>query len=399
MYDYDNDEDTAGYDCKYDGGESEARKEWARDELEEYSQPDKEAFIEHVKKQTQKYGVRKWPSEPKSNSRDFADGLMEWIESKADRPIPELHDKNSIDDNKSFAELQAEADKELDEEINSPEYWEKVKQDANEISSRTPMYDFGLGQKSNEQAMLDFYGFKIVQRIWREIREANNLPNHDREAGQISTKLWQELKDIRAGRIPNPKSASKKKSAGNNNADPQNNDDKISEPSATKSQKKKPEPVEIVQRERQKGDDYYMRTERGVIRNSSYRKFFQGRGIVYEWIWANLVRSEWIDTKGYPVKEKYYDRGLLAYCSTPQIIGDECGLAKNTVIKYLDKFKEAGIIKVDYLVPKDGKRGQSVYILGTWKMEKVMEDGKLKDKIVERFYRDEVFLSKKPVKN
>ena len=38
------------------------------------------------------------PSEPKSNSRDFADGLMEWIESKAGRPIPELHDKNGVDD-------------------------------------------------------------------------------------------------------------------------------------------------------------------------------------------------------------------------------------------------------------------------------------------------------------
>ena len=390
MYDYDNDEDTAGYDCKYDGGESEARKEWARDELEEYSQPDKEAFIEHVKKQTQKYGVRKWPSEPKSNSRDFADGLLEWVESKAGRPFPELHDKNSIDDNKSFAELQAEADKELDEEINNPEYWEKVKQDANEISSRTPMYDFGLGKMSNEQAMLDFYGFKIVQRIWREIREANNLPDHDREVGQISTKLWQELRDIRAGRIPNPKSASKKKSAGNNNADPQNNDDKISE-SSTKPKKKESEPVEIVQRERQKGDDYYMKRERGVIRNRSYRELLKGPGTVYEWIWANLVRSEWIDTKGYPIKEKYFDKGLLAYCSSYRKIAKECGLHKNKVQEYIDDFKEAGIIKVEHLIPEGKKRGQSVFILGEWK--------EVNGKAVERYYIAEIFLSEKDGQN
>ena len=374
MYDYDNDEDTAGYDCKYDGGESEAR-----------------------------HGInmRELYPKPKSEPRDLADGLREYIESKAGRPFPDHYDENDddVDVKKLYKELWARADKELDKELEDPAYWEEVFKDANERSVQTPMYDFGLGKMSNERAMLDFYGLDIVQTIRREISEANNLPDHVREIGQVSTKLWQELRDIRAGRIPNPKSASKKKSAGKHNADPQNNDDKKSEPSATKSQKKKSEPVEIVQRERERGDDYYMRTERGVIRNRSYRELFQGRGIVYEWIWANLVRSEWIDTKGYPVKEKYYDRGLLAYCSTPQIIGDECGLAKNTVIKYLDKFKEAGIIKVDYLVPKDGKRGQSVYILGTWKMEKVMEDGKLKDKIVERFYRDEVFLSKKPVKN
>ena len=362
MYDYDNDEDTAGYDCKYDGGESEAR-----------------------------HGInmRELLPEPKSQSNDFAVGLLEWIESKAGRPIPESCDENNenVDVKKLFEELRAEADKELDEELNNPEYWEKVKQDANEISSRTPMYDFGLGKMSNEQAMLDFYGFKIVQRIWREIREANNMPDHDREVGQISTKLWQELKDIRAGRIPNPKSASKKKSAGNNNADPQNNDDKISDPSETKSIKKKSEPVEIVQRERQKGDDYYMKRERGVIRNRSYRELLKGPGTVYEWIWANLVRSEWIDTKGYPIKEKYYDKGLLAYCSSYRKIAKECGLHKNKVQEYIDDFKEAGIIKVEHLIPEGKKRGQSVFILGEWK--------EVNGKAVERYYIDEIFLSEK----
>jgi hypothetical protein len=55
MYNYDYDEDTAGYDYENDGGESEARKKWAHDELEEYSQWDKDAFIESVRKHNQKY--------------------------------------------------------------------------------------------------------------------------------------------------------------------------------------------------------------------------------------------------------------------------------------------------------------------------------------------------------
>lgn len=366
MYDYDNDEDTAGYDYKEDGGESEAR-----------------------------HGInmRELLPEPKSNSRDFADGLLEWVESKAGRPIPESCDENNenVDAKKLFEELRAEADKELDEELNNPEYWEKVKQDANEISSRTPMYDFGLGQMSNELAMLDFYGLEIVQRIWHEISEANNLPNSVREVGQISTKLWQELKDIRAGRIPNPKSTSKKKKAGKHTVDPSNSGEKKSE-SSTKPKKKESKKVEIVQRERQKGDDYFMITERGVIRNKSYRELFKGRGIVYEWLWANLVRDTWIDTKGYPIKEKYYDRGLFAYCSTPGKIGRDCGgMSKNTVEKYIKEFEEAGIIKIDYLVREGNEQGQRVYILGEWK--------KVNGEIIERYYRDEVFLSEKPVKN
>ena len=138
--------------------------------------------------------------------------------------------------------------------------------------------------------------------------------------------------------------------------------------------------------------DYFMITERWVIRNKSYRELFKGRSIVYEWLWANLVRDTWIDTKGYPIKEKYYDRGLLAYCSSPEKIGNVCGgMSKNTVEKYIKKFEEAGIIKVDYLVREGNEQGQRVYILGEWK--------KVNGEIIERYYRDEVFLSGKPVKN
>ncbi len=252
------------------------------------------------------------------------------------------------------------------------------------------MYDFGLGQMSDEQAMSDYYGLNIVNRIREEIRESCNLPDDVRETGQISEKLWQELRNIRAGKIPHPKSTSKKKSNRKRSPYLKNSGKKISESSA-KSDNKKSKRIEIIQRERQPGDDYFMTTERGIIRNKSYRELFKGRGTVYEWIWANLVRSEWIDTKGYPIKEKYYDKGLLAYCSTPGKIGKECGISKNTVSKYINDFKKAGIIKVEHLIPEEGKQGQSVFILGEWKMI----DGKRH----EFFYKDKVFLTSKSGQN
>jgi len=371
MYD---DEYSVSYDFR--DYEDEERSEWQRDELKEFSQWDKEAFIESVKNYNLKYGIRKLPFEPESEPKDFADGLREFIESKAGKPISELRDKNDVDADvdvkQLFEEIEAERDKIIEEQFKNSEYWEKVKQEAVEFYSQIPMYDFGLGQMSNEYAMTEFYGSDVMNRIRKEIRESCNLPDHIRETGKR----------------PNSKSTIKKK----------NNCNKISEP--TKTKKKESKEIEITQRERQPGDDYYMITERGVIRNSSYRKFFQGRGIVYEWLWANLVRGEWIDTKGYPIKEKYFDKGFLAYCSSPEKIGNDCGgMSKNTVEKYIKEFEEAGIIKVDYLVRKGNTKGQRVYILGTWKKVKVREDGKWKDKIVERFYRDEIFLSEKNGQN
>jgi len=374
MYD---DEYSVSYD--YRDYDDEERDDWEPAEVEEFSQcEDKEAFIEHVKKQTQKYDIRKWKSEPKSKPKDFADGLKEYIQSKAGKPISEIYEDDP-DEEQSYAELQAETDRRLIEEYNTPEYRERVIQEAVEFYSNIPMYDFGLGKMSNMHAISDFYGLDIMYRIQEEIRESCNLPNDVREVGHISKELWQELRDIRAGKKPHPKSTIKKK----------NNCKEISVPKESKKNESKT--VEVSQRERQPGDDYYMITERGVIRNRSYRELFKGPGTVYDWIWANLVRSEWIDTKGYPIKEKYYDKGLLAYCSTPGKIGKDCGMSKNTVKKYINEFEKAGIIKVEYLVPKDKKSGQSVYILGEWK--------KVNGKVVERYYRDEVFLSEKNCQN
>lgn len=241
------------------------------------------------------------------------------------------------------------------------------------------MYDFGLGEMSNMHAISDFYGLDIMYRIQEEIRESCNLPNDVREVGHISKELWQELRDIRAGKKPHPKSTIKKK----------NNCKTISVPKETK--KNESETIEITQRERQPGDDYFLKIERGVIRNKSYRKLFKGPGTVYEWIWANLVRTEWIDTKGYPIKEKYYDKGFLAYCSSYRKVAKDCGLHKNKVMEYIDNFKKAGVIKVEHLIPEGKKQGQSVFILGEWKII----DGERH----EFFYKDKIFLTSKSGQN
>jgi hypothetical protein len=52
---------------------------------------------------------------------------------------------------------------------------------------------------------------------------------------------------------------------------------------------------------------------------------------------------------------------------------------------------QAGIIKIGHEAPKGKIRKQSVFILGTWKM--------VNGKRVERYFRDEIFLSGKDGQN
>ena len=127
--------------------------------------------------------------------------------------------------------------------------------------------------------------------------------------------------------------------------------------------------------------------ERGLFRNPEFRKIFKSPFTVYGWLWANIVRKGWIDKPGYPIKEKYYDRGLLAYCSSFSKIAGDCFIDKDTAKKYTDNLAAHGIIKIDPIIPEGKKRPQNVYVLGEW--------WKFDNKIVERLYLDQVLLSAK----
>jgi hypothetical protein len=139
-----------------------------------------------------------------------------------------------------------------------------------------------------------------------------------------------------------------------------------------------------LQKHREKGDDFFMMLERGLFRNPEFRKIFKGPFTVYGWLWSNIVRKGWKDKKGYPIKERYYDRGLLAYCSSYSKIGKDCFMDKDTAKKYIDNFASNGIIKIDHIIPEGKKNPQSVFILGEW------GEGP-----IERLYLVQVFLSEK----
>ena len=140
-----------------------------------------------------------------------------------------------------------------------------------------------------------------------------------------------------------------------------------------------------------KNDDYFLKLTRGVVRNDIYRIIFaaRGRSVVYEYLWANIVRNGWKDKPGYPLKERYYDEGFLVHSSSYTKVGEKCFLDKNTVNTILHEFHVLNIIKLVFLEQKGPRNGQFVAILGTWTKE--YNPLKHKEEVVETYFRDEVF--------
>lgn len=290
---------------------------------------------------------------------------------------------------KTVAELKAELDELNAKNPLQPPTLEEMIQDSRQAYSEIDMFDYGTGKMSNMQAMADFYGWAIVHQIEEEKKYCYNHRLEDQPTGHISKNLWQEIKDIRAGRLPKPKPVKYKDKCKGLRPKPEPTTGNKESAESNPRKKEKPK-IEVIRRERQKGDDYFLPLERGIVRNETYRKLFKGPGVVYEWLWANIVRDQWRDTKAYPIKEKYYDNGFLAYCSTYGKIAKECGMSKTTVITYIKDFVKAKIIETELLVPEGKKQGQTVFILGTW--------AKVKGEIKETYFRDSVFITPKPSK-
>lgn len=232
------------------------------------------------------------------------------------------------------------------------------------------LYDPGSGQKILYPDCIKKYGRSLTDKMF--IADNKN-------SGTVDKETWQQIQDIHK---KNNKQKAKPIRIVN-----------VPEPQIVVP-KVAVEGEVLIQKEREAGDDYYMRLERGVIRNKSYMDLFRpaGRSVLYEHLWANIAREGWNDKPGYPIKERYYNNGYLAYCSSVRKLGDECGLDKNTVKNSLDAFKEAGVIKLEHITPEGRTYGQSVAILGEWRS--IGQDGNFK--ICERYYRDEVYLAPAP---
>jgi len=335
----------------------------------------------------------KFPEKPIREPINIGDNIGEYIRKKAGRPFtedqPSEKEEFTDDDRRKFIE---EREQYL-EEVWSRKTKEELIEQAIEAEKARPMFDFGLGEKSNYHDIKKFYGRDLFKRIDREIEASYECPSDGRETGQITQELWQLLRDIRAGRKSIQDATSNKKTSKLRRKEPslprQDESKKSSTTIATEKQKTKTKKsIQVKQRQRQSGDDYRLFTERGLIRNESYVELFKGPGTVYEVIWANLVRKGWRDTDEYPIRKMYHDdQKLLVYCTSWRHLASQCKMSVNTVIDIVRKFEDAKIVKTETYLPPGKKQEQTVFILGYW-----AGSGK---GYREHLYRDEILLSPK----
>ena len=113
-------------------------------------------------------------------------------------------DKNDGEElsDEETAEILAYLDRCKEENPPEPLSLAQMIEESRQSYSEIPMFDYGTGKMSNRQAMADFYGWAIVDKILHEIEYSHEQIFCDRKPGQISKQLWQRIKDIRAGILP-----------------------------------------------------------------------------------------------------------------------------------------------------------------------------------------------------
>jgi len=89
-----------------------------------------------------------------------------------------------------------------------------------------------------------------------------------------------------------------------------------------------------------------------------------GGEYLFSLLHRGIIRNTWVDHKGFPIKEKFYDNGILACCISVRRLINASGFGNQKVQKLLNLMEEAGwIVKYkDYTY-----KGQTVYALGTYK--------------------------------
>lgn len=245
------------------------------------------------------------------------------------------------------------------------------------------IYDPGFGKMMATGHIQRYYGNDILKRLKKEQKESLSS-ECTREKNHVSPGLYREMKQIIAKKTSD---SEKKKKELISKAKKLENIPMERETTKRISDYQRPQEQKAsVPQKSLPGDVYFLKTHRGMIRNEGYRELFKGPHLVYEWLWANIARHGWKDTEEYPIKAKYYDKGYLAYSTSISEIARQCGMSKATVHKYIQSFVEAGVVVVEHLQPQGKKRGQSVFILGEWKINPGT------GKPEETYYRETIFM-------
>lgn len=107
-----------------------------------------------------------------------------------------------------------------------------------------------------------------------------------------------------------------------------------------------------------------------------------GGDLIYRHLHANIVRNGWCDYPGFPLKFEFHSNKLLACCISIREIAKRSGFGNQKIQQQLND-----MVTLEWFYKENcyTRKGQTVYVLGTW--EKKMNDEN-KPIIVETLFRD-----------
>ena len=92
--------------------------------------------------------------------------------------------------------------------------------------------------------------------------------------------------------------------------------------------------------------------------------YSSGAIAVYRIMVKFLIKKNWKDTKGYPLKKRFYVKNLLVCSVSIRKLAEGTGFSINKVQDKVKQLEKSGWIKT---ANSKVKGGQKVYILGYWK--------------------------------
>lgn len=124
------------------------------------------------------------------------------------------------------------------------------------------------------------------------------------------------------------------------------------------------------------------RTDLSDLEKLDLKFMNSGGGNFYRHLHSNIVRDRWIDRDGFPLKDLFHDKQLLACSSSVRHLAKTVGMCDQRIQRYTKNLKDMGWIKTDNT---HARKGQTIFILGKWYKTK-NEKGKIIK--VEVLYRD-----------
>lgn len=107
-----------------------------------------------------------------------------------------------------------------------------------------------------------------------------------------------------------------------------------------------------------------------------------GAFVAYNRLAANIARYKWDDTKIYPLKKEFYEKGYLVCTFSIRKFAEILDVSKSTTERYIKTMEELRWIDVAKIKGKNKFNDQNVYILGEW--TNVVVDGE--EKYLEDLY-------------